>query len=249
MAEKHYSEQIKHTENYLIPYFKNNLPNFNKFNIIEVGCAEGGGLKVLNDFGLKVTGIEISPNRVRTAKEKNPELTIHTMDITDSSIVSKLEKYDLIILRDVIEHVPDRISAFNVIYELLKEGGFLYITFPPKYSGFAGHQQNGRSIMKRLPFIHILPDFLIRSFGRIVNEKPKLIEDIIKNFKDGLSIRAFEKYYSRHGLQPVVKELFLFRPVFRVRFNLNPKKVPNIPLLREVIAFGCEYLLQKPHSQ
>lgn len=96
-----------------------------------------------------------------------------------------------------------------------------------------------------MPYIHVLPGFLVRGFGKLLNEKQNTIDGIVKNFKDGLTIRYFEKVYSKHYFRPVVKELFLFRPVFKVRFNLNPQKIPNIPLLREITAFGCEYLLQK----
>lgn len=245
MAEKHYFEQIDHTQNYLIPYFEKHIPDFRRLQILEVGCAEGGFLKVLQDLGMKVTGIEIAPHRVKIAKQKNPELDIRVMDVTDPEIVEELGSYDMVVLRDVIEHVPDRNAAFLVINKLLENKGYLYITFPPKYSGFAGHQQNCRSIMKHIPYIHILPGFLIRMLGRLLNEKQNSIEGIIRNFKDGLTIHTFEKLYTKHRFHSIVKELFIFRPVFKIRFNLNPQKIPNIPLLREFTAFGCEYLLQK----
>ncbi|MBW6458736.1 MAG: class I SAM-dependent methyltransferase, partial [FCB group bacterium] len=114
MAEKHYFEQVRHTKEYLLPYFRKHIPDFNDLRILEVGCAEGGGVKVFHDLGMRVTGAELAPDRVAIAKDKHPELDIRVMDITDRGIIDQLEKYDLIILRDVIEHVPDRKTAFSV---------------------------------------------------------------------------------------------------------------------------------------
>ena len=246
MAEKHFHEQKKHTRTYLIPYFQKHLPGFKDFSILEVGCAEAGFLEIMRDQGLHVVGLELSESRVSLAKEKNPDLNVLVGDITDSRIVEQIgETFDLVVMRDVIEHVPDRIAALGNIRQLLKQGGYLYVTFPPRFSGFAGHQQNGRSLLRFVPFLHYLPNGLIRLLGKLFNERPELIENVILNFKVGLSIRAFEKYYRKFHFQPVVKELFLSRPIYRTRYNVSIRRLPNIPFLREFISFGCESLLQK----
>jgi len=41
MAEKHYYEQIKFTQSFLIPNFEKNISKFSEKRILEVGCAEG----------------------------------------------------------------------------------------------------------------------------------------------------------------------------------------------------------------
>lgn len=246
MAEKHFYEQIKHTESYLVPYFRQHLPNWQGLKILEIGCAEGGFLEVLQRAGMQARGVELEAARVEIARAKNPHLNILIGDITDPNIVEQFcERFDLIVMRDVMEHIPDRQSAFANISRLLTEKGHLYITFPPRFSGFAGHQQNARTFLKLIPYLHLLPDQLLRWLGKALREDPALIESIILNYRQGLSIRSFERYCRQYGFQAVVKELFLFRPVYKTRFNLNPVKIPNIPLLRELLAFGCEYLLQK----
>jgi len=246
LAEKHFHEQKKHTNTYLIPYFQKHLPNFKNLNVLEVGCAEAGFLEILHDLGMHVVGLELSESRVNLAKGKNPDLNVLVGDITDSRVVEQIgETFDLVVMRDVIEHVPDRISALGNIRELLKQGGYFYVTFPPRFSGFAGHQQNGRSLLRFVPFLHYLPNWLIRLLGKLFHERPELIENIILNFKVGLSIHAFEKYYRKFHFRPVVKELFLSRPIYRTRYNVSIRRLPNIPFLREFISFGCESLLQK----
>ncbi len=246
MAEKHYYEQIKFTESYLIPYFEKYIPNFSTKKILEVGCAEGGFVKVLHEKGIKIKGLELEQSRVDIANDKAPELDIIQADITDSAVVEKLnEKYDLIVMRDVIEHIPNRDAAFKNLYNLLNDDGYLFITFPPRFSGFAGHQQNGKSVFRFFAWIHLLPNFVIKFLGKIFGESDKLIDHIIENYYIGLSINTFEKLVERYSFQFVKRDLFLFRPIYKLRFGLKQLKVPNIPLIREFIAFGCECLLKK----
>jgi len=245
MAEKHFYEQKEFTELYLLPYFKKHLPNFAEFKILEIGCAEAGFLDVLYDLNIEATGLELAPGRVKIAKEKNLNLNIFVGDITDQNIVNKIgDTFDFIIMRDVIEHIPDRITTFSNIKKLLKKNGYLYVTFPPRFSGFAGHQQNGSSILRFVPYLHLLPGWLIRFLGSMFKERPALIENVILNYKVGLTIRAFEKYCSKYNFQPIIKDMFLFRPIYQLRYNLSPFKMANIPLIREFSVFGCECLLQ-----
>jgi len=246
MADKHFYEQKKHTTGYLIPYFEKNIPDYKDKKILEVGCAEGGFIEELQSIGMDAMGLEIEQNRVAIANQKNPNLKILCADITDSNVAARFDKkFDFIVMRDTIEHIPDRDSTFENISKMLNEGGYLYITFPPRFSGFAGHQQNCRSILKLVPYLHLLPDFLIKLLGKVLKEKPQQIKAVIENYRVGLSINAFEKYYIKYGYSPIVKGLFLSRPIYKVRFGARIVKVPNIPLFREIFAFGCEYLLIK----
>jgi 2-polyprenyl-3-methyl-5-hydroxy-6-metoxy-1,4-benzoquinol methylase len=246
MAEKHFFEQKKHTTLYLVPYFEKYLSNFRESKILEVGCAEGGFLVVISEQNIEAVGLELETARVKIAKEKNPNLNIHVGDVTDDNIVDKIgERFDLIIMRDTIEHIPDRISTFSNLNKLLNQNGYLYITFPPKFSAFAGHQQNLKSILRLLPYLHILPDWIIRKLGKAFKEQTGQIEAVIVNYRVGLTVKAFEKYYSMFNFKPIVKELFLIRPIYKVRFDLSSKKIPDIPFFREIFATGCEYLLKK----
>lgn len=245
MAIEHYYEQIKHTEEYLIPYFEKNIPDFWNKTMLEVGCAEGGFIEILRKRGVEVKGVEISAGRVDIAHEKNPELDVIVGDITDDNMFTLIpKKYDIIVLRDVIEHIPDKLKALQNINKLLNDGGFVFISFPPFYSAYAGHQQNGK-VFKFMPWIHFLPNFLINTLGNIFGEKKDLVEDVILNSKLGFSISSFENKFKKAGFKVIIPDLFLFRPIFRIRYGTKITKFPNIPLLREFGSMGCEYLLVK----
>ena len=246
MAEKHFYQQIEHTKNYLLGYFKKHIPDFQSLKILEIGCAEAGFVHYLDSMNIDVQGLELAEARVNIALGKNPHLKLTVGDITKSEVVEKLNaKFDLIVMRDVIEHIPQRREMFENIVKLLNPGGYLYVTFPPRFSAFAGHQQNGKSILKFVPYVQLLPDFLIRTLGNIFKEHRYMIETIINNFRDGLTIGKFVKYCNSFGFDFLVKELFLIRPIYKIKFSLPPVKMPWIPALGEFLATGCECLLQK----
>jgi SAM-dependent methyltransferase len=246
MSEKHFVEQKKHAEFYLIPYLERHLPGFRGFRVLEIGCAEAGFLDALRDRGIRASGLELEPGRISLARRLNPRLEIQAGDITDPGIVRKIGRtFDLIVMRDVIEHVSDREAAFRNLRALLKPGGFCYITFPPRFSPFAGHHQNGRTVLRRIPYLHLLPPSWIRLLGRMTNEHPHIIDGVVTNFRIGLSIRRFEALCESHGFGMRIKELYLLRPVYRTRMGLKPLRLPDIPFAREFLAFGCECLVEK----
>jgi SAM-dependent methyltransferase len=247
MAEKHFFEQRKHGESYLIPFLERQCPGFRTYRILDVGCAEAGFLDALHAAGIPGLGLELEPNRIATSKSFNQGLDIIEGDITDPDIVARVNKtFDLIVIRDVIEHIPDKHIVFEHLNALLRPGGFIYITFPPRLSPFGGHQQNAKSFLRRIPWLHLLPAPIVRGLGSVAGEHPAIVESIITQRRIGLSIRRFEELAAQHGCRIYLKDLFLFRPVFRVRYSLPTQKMPDVPLVREFLALGCECLLQKP---
>ncbi|MFH1008584.1 MAG: class I SAM-dependent methyltransferase [Candidatus Latescibacterota bacterium] len=246
MSEKHFCEQKRHSKSYLIPFFKKQLPDFENLRILDVGCAEAGFLDSLYDLGMDAIGLELEDSRAKIAEAKNPMLKIFVGDITDEDIAGRLGGvFDLIVMRDVMEHIPDKMAAFRMLNRLLKMGGHLYTTFPPRFSPLAGHQQNGQSILRWVPYLHLLPAGMIRTLGRIFREKPALVEHVILNYRIGLSIRSFEKHCSMFNFRPVVKELFLLRPIYKTRFGIAARRVPHVPFVCKWIALGCECLSRK----
>ena len=132
MAEKHFFEQINYTKNYLLKYLQSNIDGFNKgMKILEIGCAEGGSVFELRNQGYICDGIEIEETRVEIAKKYIKDTSkIIVGDITKNLNLN--EKYDIIIMRDVIEHLSEKEKALSNIYDLLNNGGILFLTFPLK---------------------------------------------------------------------------------------------------------------------
>lgn len=246
MAEKHFFEQKEYTEKYLIPYFQKSIPDFHKLKVLEIGCAEGGLLDIFNSIGIEASGIEISSERIEIALSKNPQLKIDQGDITDITLPSRAGKvFDLIIMREVIEHVYNKSAAFDNLNNFLKPGGYLFVSFPPKYSPFAGHQQIAKSILKVIPYLHLLPSQVLKPVAKTFSETEDYVDEIKLHYSTGMKISEFEKLCRYKNFIPVRKELFLFRPIYGYRYGLPKIKLPDIPLLREVLTFGYEVLLKK----
>lgn len=246
MAEKQYHEQVEYSNQYFIPFLTKHLPELKTMRILEVGCAEAGLLKVLGDMGTECHGIELDETRAALAKEINPGVNVIVGDITDTSIVNKFGgQFDLIIMREVIEHVPDKDAAFRNLNAMLKEGGYMFMSFPPKWSGFAGHQQVGRSLLRFTPYVHFIPKPVLRMFVKMFNEYPNFVEHVEANYSTGIKINQFEKLCRKYNFRYIIKDYYLFRPIYKFRFGLPTLKIPGIPLLREFFAFGCECLLKK----
>lgn len=246
MAEKHFYEQKEYTEKYLIPYFRKAIPDFHKLKVLEIGCAEGGLLDVFNSLGIEASGIEISTERIEIARSKNPQLKIDQGDITDISLPGRIGKvFDLVIMREVIEHVDNKSAALENLKNFLKPGGYLFVSFPPKYSPFAGHQQIAKSLLKVIPYLHMLPEKVLRLIAKTFSETENYVDEIKLHYSTGMKIVEFEKLCSLNNFFPVKKELFLFRPIYGYRYGLPKIKLPDIPLIREAITFGYEVLLKK----
>ena len=245
---KYFNEQRQHTLKYLVGYFTKHINGFRKCRILEIGCAEGGFLDAMWLIAIKAVGIELNYKRAMVGMVKNPELNIWEGDITDNhltEVIFQFEgKFDLIILRDVIEHITDIVLAFENMERLLKPGGYLYITFPPKFSAFGGHQQNGKTILKYVPFIHILPVWVIKLLGKLFRDS---VSEILNSKKHGITVQFFKRIYTQYNFKPIVKGLFLSRPIFKTRFGISIIRFPNIPGLRE-LALGCEYLLRRQNG-
>ena len=107
-----------------------------------------------------------------------------------------------------------------------------------KYSPYAAHQQTGK--LKRYLYLGLYPSWLIRKLGEW--HKQDIGEQLYLKGTT-LSYRKFRKLIKKEFTFRV-KEFFIFRPVFRFRFNLPTLKMPNLPILRE-LALGGEFLLRK----
>ena len=66
---KYFSELAATTREYFMPYINTFHDIDAGTEVLEIGCGEGGNLLPFAEAGCKVTGIDISANRIRQAKE------------------------------------------------------------------------------------------------------------------------------------------------------------------------------------
>ena len=93
--------------------------------ILDVGCGDALFFDQLAEFG-EVQGVEYSREIVNPANPHFQKIYIGSFD--DSYQPGK--QFSLILMLDVLEHLPDPQSALRRCKELLRPGGSLFITVP-----------------------------------------------------------------------------------------------------------------------
>ena len=171
MQERHkdplhyFKEQGITTRKYVIPYISDVYTISSSSRILEIGCSMGGNLTPFLDLGCRVTGLDIAQHSISQAEaflkdhSKWHNLVLICDDIYNRTAADG--EFDVIIMRDVIEHIHDQEKFMGFVKQFLAPGGVFFLAFPPWYNPFGGHQQICSSkFLSRLPYFHILPGFI-----------------------------------------------------------------------------------------
>ena len=104
-------------------------------NCLDVGCGGGILSEKLKRLGANVTGIDASKNSIEIAKKhaKKSRLEINYKCITTSELLEikkekVLNKFDLVVASEVIEHVNNRKIFLSNISDLCRPGGIVVFT-------------------------------------------------------------------------------------------------------------------------
>ena len=100
--------------------------------VLDVGCATGDFLKVAQRRGWDAVGVDPSPAREQ-AMAAGLRIVGHT--IADADVAA--HSLDLITFWDVLEHLPDPVSALRQAAGLLAPGGIVAATVPNAGSALA----------------------------------------------------------------------------------------------------------------
>lgn len=93
--------------------------------ILEVGCGTGANLPMLQRFGT-TKGMELNATAVAVSRSRQPDIPI-----IQAAIPTPLdERFDVICLFDVLEHIDDDTGATAWVADHLAPGGWLFVTVP-----------------------------------------------------------------------------------------------------------------------
>lgn len=109
--------------------------------VLEVGCGVGTVTRLLADIATegRVHAIDISSQNIITAKANLQKYTNVSFEISDMSNFIARNEYDLVVLPDVIEHIPldQHAALFIRLGDCLKPDGLIHINIPdPDYLDF-----------------------------------------------------------------------------------------------------------------
>ena len=101
--------------------------------VLDVGCSGGQFLNIFDPKKWERLGVDVSKEDFDFAKS-NYDIDVKVGFLPNMDID---EKFDLVMLRGVIEHISKPIEFLQKCYELLKPGGYLFITAAPAGDSFA----------------------------------------------------------------------------------------------------------------
>ncbi|MBW4054799.1 MAG: class I SAM-dependent methyltransferase [Proteobacteria bacterium] len=95
------------------------------FSMLDVGCGTGWISRIWADAGAQVTGLEPSAARAAIARERGIRvLSCYAEELDDD------ERYDLIVIRHVVEHLEDPKAILRSFVSRLNPDGLLLVVVP-----------------------------------------------------------------------------------------------------------------------
>ncbi|MDW7681977.1 MAG: methyltransferase domain-containing protein [bacterium] len=100
--------------------------------VLDIGCGNGATASVLARQGAQVTALEIIPEPLPNISQQRIKFINGGFD----GFQFNQNQFDVIILQDVLEHLPDPARSINKMSALLSRGGHLYFSTPNRFSFF-----------------------------------------------------------------------------------------------------------------
>lgn len=246
-----FDQQVDNSRSYVFPFIEHSKPIKAGMNIMEVGCGEGGVLLPFAEVGCSCVGVDLDPVRIDIANDflkehvASGKMEFLLQNIYEPSFFERFEgHFDVIMLKDVIEHVPEQEKFIPYLAKLLKPDGQIFFGFPPWYMPFGGHQQLAQNKWAMLPYYHILPRPVYKSILKGLGEKEHTINDLLEIYDTRISIERFERIVKKSGLEIKHKQHYLLNPIYKYKFGWKPTKqtpiITAIPFVRNFLT-TCVY--------
>jgi SAM-dependent methyltransferase len=251
--KKYFEIQVSNAAKYVIPFIEERFPLAPGMRVLEIGCGEGGVLKAFLDRGCTGVGVELDLARVEDAKKfladelASGQLKFLARDIYQVNAEDDLGgRFDIIVLKDVIEHIHDQPRLIGWMKTFLEPGGVIFFGFPPWQMPFGGHQQMAHSRLSRMPYIHLLPRRMYRWLLRRKNEP---VDDLMEIRDTRISIERFERICREQGYQVLHFRHYLLNPIYEWKFGWKPRRqhflIRSVPYVRNFFT-TCVYYVVKP---
>ncbi len=234
--KRYFEIQMENAEEYVIPFIENKFTLKPGTRVLEIGCGEGGVLSAFIKQDCIGVGVELHESRLQLANElldkeiKDGKIKFIAKDIYKVTEEESGGKFDLIIMKDVIEHIHDQKKLLQRLHDLLLPNGVIFFGFPPWQMPFGGHQQMcTNKLLSNLPYYHLLP---ARLYKWILKKFDQPTEDLLEIKDTGISIERFERIVQLTNYKVVDKIHYLINPIYKYKFGWKARK--QLPLLRSI---------------
>lgn len=259
MALKHhldhkarFDQQVENATNYVLPFIEHTKTINAQSKVLEVGTGEGGVLVPFIQKGAYCVGVDLAPERIDLANDflenevKAAKVKFLCQNIYEPEFHNVYSKFfDIIILKDVIEHVPEQQQFIAHLTTLLRPGGQIFFGFPPWHMPFGGHQQVCRTKwVSKLPYYHILPKPIYRAILKAAGEDDNILKEMMEIKDTRITIEDFERITKKLNLKVLHQQHYLINPIYKYKFGLQPRKqwalIQHLPYIRNYLT-TCVY--------
>lgn len=251
-----YDQQVENSRSFVLPFIERTKTIGPGTEVLEIGCGEGGVLTPFAERGCHCVGVDLDPPRIVLAHEfLGDEIAAGKMEfllknVYDDDFLARFKNhFDIIILKDTIEHIPNQEKFIPYLKNFLKQGGQIFFGFPPWYMPFGGHQQLClHKLTSKMPYYHILPRPIYKGLLKLGGENAGTIEMLMEIVDTQITIERFERIIHKSGLKVVQKQHYLINPIYRYKFGLQPRKqlklITWLPYLRDFLTTCVYYTVQ-----
>lgn len=203
--------------------------------LLDVGCGIGGSSRILaRDYGFSVTGITISPEQVRRARELTPKELDANFLVDDAMALSFPDaSFDVVWSIEAGPHMPDKTVFAKELLRVLKPGGVLVVADWNQ----RGDRQKPLNFWEKPVMRQLLDQWSHPAFSSIEGFSELLVET---GLVDGEVMTAD---WTRETLPSWLDSIWqgIARPQGLVRFGIfgtikSLREVPTLLLMR--LAFG-----------
>lgn len=255
--EYYFLQQHYTTETYILPYLAKFRPITASSRVLEVACGEAGNLMAFVNLGCEVVGVDFNGDKIKKGEDflkkhakSSDNFKLITSDIYHLT-TDDIGQFDIIILRDAIEHIPNQEKFMGFLRQFSKPDGHVFFGFPPWYMPFGGHQQGCKSILKKVPYFHILPMPIYKAILRLFKEPEGHIQSLVNNKETGITIERFRRAVKMNQWAVLDETLYLINPNYDTKFGLKPRKqfgfLAAIPFFRNFFT-TCAYYIITPKN-
>lgn len=108
-------------------------------NVLDIGCGHGIAREMLeHDLGIAVDGCDLNRSALEMAKPGKGRLFVYNILEQEPSL---LERYDAVLLLDVIEHIDDDAAFVRAALRHLRPGGIVAINVPASMMLFSDYDR------------------------------------------------------------------------------------------------------------
>lgn len=139
-AQPEYIDRVKADAEWWSEVYKERVVQIEEFfdkdkeiNTLDIGSGPGYYLKEATEKGWKALGIEPSKNACQYAKSLDLNIVNSFFTIEEAR---KLEKFDVIHMNNVLEHMSNPIEIIQLVWDKLNENGVLCVAVPNDFNIF-----------------------------------------------------------------------------------------------------------------